>query len=446
MILERPTLRLRVAMVWSQTLQAEQILDAPRDVVLGYGEQALFPLPEAQAARGDVTLLTPVTGGYTLHLPPGARGAVWLNGDKREVRDLLERQPSLTLSHGDYGVVSLGAASYFFQQVEVAPPAKRALGSLDGDSVLSFGLSAFMHACVLALMLLAQYEMPYEESREVKPELITKFMVTPQLTEEPQKPTKPSKEEAAPRKKDDGGGKKAPKDEGKFGRKDTQKKEHEIEGPAREEIAAKVRGIGLLGAIAGGDSLKGVLDQGDVGALLGGLGSARTDLGAGSGGRGLRGVGSGGGGDGPGSLMGGGGLGTGLGAGRGKGKGGGGGTGTGAGTGRGEAKVSVTPGTPQVSGYLSAEQINRVVRANQAALRYCYEAEVQRARGLKGKVVVQWRVDRGGLVPMAKVASSTMNNAGVEGCLVRQVKKWHFPKPDGGEVQVMYPFIFGIGG
>jgi hypothetical protein len=214
----------------------------------------------------------------------------------------------------------------------------------------------------------------------------------------------------------------------------------------REEIAAKVRGIGLLGAIAGGDSLKGVLNQGDVGALLGGLGSARTDLGAGSGGRGLRGVGSGGGGDGPGSLMGGGGLGTGLGAGRGGGKGGGGGKGTGAGTGRGEAKVSVTPGTPQVSGYLSAEQINRVVRANQAALRYCYEAEVQRAHGLKGKVVVQWRVDRGGLVPMAKVASTTMNNAAVEGCLVRQVKKWHFPKPDGGEVQVMYPFIFGVGG
>jgi hypothetical protein len=445
-MLERTTLRLRVAMVWSQTLHAEQVLDDPRDVVLGYGDNALFPLPEAQAARGDITLLTPVAGGYTLHLPPGARGAVWINGQRREVRDLLERQPSMTLSHGDYGVVSLGAASYFFQQVELAPTPKRALTSLDGDAVMSFGLSTFMHACVIALMLLAQYELPYEESLEVKPELLTKFMVTPQIEPEPEQPSKPSKEDAAPKKKDDGGGKKARKDEGKFGRKDTQKKEHEIEGPVREEIAAKVRGIGLLGAIAGGDSLKGVLNQGDVGALLGGLGSARTDLGAGNGGRGLRGVGSGGGGDGPGSLMGGGGLGTGLGAGRGRGKGGGGGVGTGGGSGRGEAKVSVTPGTPQVSGYLSAEQINRVVKANQAALRYCYETEVQRAHGLKGKIVIQWRVDRAGLVPMAKVASTTMNNAAVEGCLVRQVKKWHFPKPDGGEVQVMYPFIFGIGG
>jgi TonB family protein len=108
--------------------------------------------------------------------------------------------------------------------------------------------------------------------------------------------------------------------------------------------------------------------------------------------------------------------------------------------------VQLTAGTPQVSGYLSAEQINRVVRANQAALRYCYESEVQRQRGLKGKVMIQWRVDRAGLVPTARVASSTLNNSGVEGCIVRQIRKWHFPKPDGGEVSVMYPFIFGVGG
>jgi hypothetical protein len=34
----------------------------------------------------------------------------------------------------------------------------------------------------------------------------------------------------------------------------------------------------------------------------------------------------------------------------------------------------------------------------------------------------------------------------VEGCIVRQIRKWRFPQPDGGEVSVMYPFIFGVGG
>ncbi|MDB4985213.1 MAG: hypothetical protein JWN04_391 [Myxococcaceae bacterium] len=438
-------LRLRVAMVWSQSLQAEQVLDEPRDVVLGYGDDALFALPEAYAARGDITLLSGAKDGYTLHLPAGALGAVWLEGKRHEVRDLLARSPSLTLGRRDYGVISLGAASYFFQQVERAPRATRTLSSLDGDAVFSFGLSFFVHACILVLMLLAQRELPFEATLDVQPELITRFMVTPPLEEEP--PTKRESEDAAPKKKDDGGGKKAPKDEGKFGRKDAQKPQHEIKGDVREEIATKVRGMGLLGALAGGDTLKDALDDSTVGALLGGLGSAQTMLGAGSGGKGLRGVGSGGGGDGPGSLMGGGSLGTGLGAGRGKGRGGKGGSGNGgAGSGRGEAQVSVTPGVPQVSGYLSAEQINRVVRANQAALRYCYEAEVQRNRGLRGKVVVQWRVDRAGAVPTARVASSTLNNAAVEGCVVRQVRKWRFPQPDGGEVAVLYPFIFGVGG
>ena len=46
----------------------------------------------------------------------------------------------------------------------------------------------------------------------------------------------------------------------------------------------------------------------------------------------------------------------------------------------------------------------------------------------------------------ARVARSTMNNSRVEGCIVRQVRRWRFPRPDGGEVSVQYPFIFGVQG
>src|SRR5204863_494149 len=84
------------------------------------------------------------------HLPAGARGAVWLDGERREVRDLLERSPSLTLGRLDYGVISMGAASYFFQHVELPPKVRRSLSVLDGDAVLSQGLSFFLHAAVRA--------------------------------------------------------------------------------------------------------------------------------------------------------------------------------------------------------------------------------------------------------------------------------------------------------
>jgi hypothetical protein len=444
---------LRLAMVWNQTVLDEQILDAPRNVVLGYGPEALFPLPETQAARGDLTLLTPSGDSYSLLLPPDARGALWIAGQRRDVHELLRSSPSLTLGPDDYGVVSLGAASYFFQQVRPAIRPRRAFSSLDGDAVQSFGLSLFVHVCVLLLMLLAQRELPEERTLELPADLISRFLVSPppeDFLQEVKKERGDKKEDGGLRMKDEGGGKKDKSDEGRVGKREAKQKDTQIEGENKGAIVTKVRGMGLLGALSGGDSLRAAFSAPSVGDILSGLGSARTELGQGSGGRGLRGVGAGGGGNTPGNLFGAGGLGTGIGsgsgAGGGRGRGGAGGHGSGDGAGRGEAKVQLTAGTPQVSGYLSAEQINRVVRANQAALRYCYESEVQRQRGLKGKIIVQWRVDRAGLVPTARVASTTLNDSRVEGCIVRQVRKWHFPKPDGGEVSVMYPFIFGVGG
>jgi TonB family protein len=445
---------LRVAMVWNQAVLDEQVLEAPRPVVLGYGDQALFPLPEAQAARGNVTLLTPSGDSYSLLLPPDARGAVWVAGKRHEVHELLRSSPSLTLGTGDYGVVSLGPASYFFQQVMPAPTPKRVMFNTDGDAVMSFGLSLFMHVCVLLLMLLAQRHFGEAKTLELPSALISRFLVSPppeDILTQLKKDAGDSLESAGLRERDEGGGKKTEGDEGKVGKADARQKQTEIEGERKGEVVTKVRGMGLLGALSGGDALKGALDIPTVGDMLSGLGSMRTELGQGTGGRGLRGVGTGGGGEGPGGLFGGGGVGTGIGSGSGAGGGRGGGGpggrgGTGQGGGRGEAKVQLTPGTPQVSGYLSAEQINRVVRANQAALRYCYESEMQRQRSLRGKVVIQWRVDKNGGVPTARVASSTLNDPRVEGCIVRQVRKWRFPQPDGGEVAVMYPFIFGVGG
>ena len=77
------------------------------------------------------------------------------------------------------------------------------------------------------------------------------------------------------------------------------------------------------------------------------------------------------------------------------------------------------------------EQINRVVRANQAAVRYCYEVEVQRQPNLRGRIEIAWRISLAGRVTTSRVARSTMNNSRVEGCIARQGRNWRFPEPDG---------------
>src|SRR5262249_27351297 len=105
---------------------------------------------------------------------------------------------------------------------------------------------------------------------------------------------------------------------------------------------------------------------------------------------------------------------------------------------RSEVRVSVKEGQPKVSGFLSAEQINRIVRANQAALRYCYELEVQLQPELQGQVELTWQIDLSGQVSTVRVTRSSLHNARVEGCLSRQVKRCPFPTPSCAAVPSAY--------
>ncbi|HSQ65703.1 MAG TPA: AgmX/PglI C-terminal domain-containing protein, partial [Polyangiaceae bacterium] len=102
--------------------------------------------------------------------------------------------------------------------------------------------------------------------------------------------------------------------------------------------------------------------------------------------------------------------------------------------------------TPAAHGGLSPEQIRRVVMAHQGALRACYDSELARNPQLRGGVTMTWNIEPGGTVTRASVASSTIGNARVEGCVQRQVKSWHFPVSESPTDVAAYPFKFGIGG
>jgi TonB family protein len=91
---------------------------------------------------------------------------------------------------------------------------------------------------------------------------------------------------------------------------------------------------------------------------------------------------------------------------------------------------------------LSPENVNRVVVAHVAEVRFCYLSELPRAPGLGGgTVTVDWTIAPTGEVSTASVARSTLNNANVEACVVGRVKTWHFAAV-GSPVHVSYPFKF----
>src|SRR5690606_41016207 len=108
-----------------------------------------------------------------------------------------------------------------------------------------------------------------------------------------------------------------------------------------------------------------------------------------------------------------------------------------------EKKVEVTTGSASVKGQLSKELIDREVRRHKAQIRFCYNAQLSRYPDLSGKVVLSWIISMDGSVKSAKVKSSSLGNKDAESCMVRALQGWVFPKPEGGVVQVEYPFFFG---
>lgn len=210
--------------------------------------------------------------------------------------------------------------------------------------------------------------------------------------------------------------------------------------PTDEQIvASKMKQLFGEGGNSGIAALFGAdVAGGELQTLLGGISGAQAGESYGVGGLGLRGSGPGGGGTGV-ATMGIGAVGT-----RGRGSGDASyGSGEGGLGGKSDRDVGVNIGNPVVYGSLDKEIIRRVVRENQAQIRYCYERELTRTPGLNGKIVVKWVITGTGSVRQAQVVETGMKNPAVESCLTARINGWRFPKPKGGGIVIVtYPFIF----
>jgi TonB family protein len=108
-----------------------------------------------------------------------------------------------------------------------------------------------------------------------------------------------------------------------------------------------------------------------------------------------------------------------------------------------EKEVSVQTGNATVKGQLSKALIDKEVRRHKAQIRFCYNKQLTRHPDLAGKVVLSWIINMDGSVKNARVRSSSLGNKDAESCMVRALESWSFPHPQGGVVQVDYPFMFG---
>jgi len=102
----------------------------------------------------------------------------------------------------------------------------------------------------------------------------------------------------------------------------------------------------------------------------------------------------------------------------------------------------VALGAPEVRGSLDKELIRRIIRRHLNEVRFCQERELVRGARGAGRVMVQFTIGAEGSVLTSNVQSSTVGNPSLEQCVASAVRRWEFPKPRGGLVIVVYPFVF----
>src|SRR4029079_8113846 len=210
----------------------------------------------------------------------------------------------------------------------------------------------------------------------LSPERIAKIEA-PQAVEF-QKQQKREVEKAEEKEKEkEGQMKRAKEKAGKLGRDDSKVKDTIIPKGREDILREKVQKIGIL-SIMGKDKAPGsglsklFAQSNDVEQAIAGMQGARMQVGRGSGGLSTSGSGPGGGGTGYGHIYGAGNLATGGRGTHGKGRGP-----KLAERGEHEVSVGMGNGAGDTDGSLSKEQINKVVRAHLAGVKYCYEEELQ---------------------------------------------------------------------
>jgi hypothetical protein len=463
-------LKLQVVYDWRETRLAQRLLEGGEEITFGTGPGAALIAPEGQLDHLGVDpwprrmrLLSPRRIGYRLRLCPAMSGRLQLRGKTVDVGSLFTipapprflRKPvshrEVELAPGDHAEIVVDAVNQLRITLDFVEPPERLVRPPSVDPLFFrcafWSVNAILSALIVIIFFgsrvppfrpeLAISEVRLAHLLPPDPDPMKQRMVEERARAEAdaaESRRKRAEREAAESRK-------AKLAEGKLGRKDATHKDTVMPKGREDVLREKVQKTGILAVLgsarAPGSGLGKLLAQeSDVEQAVTGLEGAKLVAGHGSGGLGVAGTELGGGGTSFGRIQGSGNLDVGSARGRGRRN-----PNLGGGRER-QVSVGVETGNPDSEGGLSKEQVMRVVRSHAAAIKYCYDKELQRAPHLTGRIDIAWVIHSNGTVDRARVAKTAMNNAAVEGCIVRTVKSWQFPKADADTIVQSFPFLF----
>jgi TonB family protein len=427
---------LRVGVIRDGKIIEERHIRHPSPVTIGQDGTNTFVIP-ASELPASFPVFEHRNGVYTLVFTDRMNGRVAnRHGDfdfaGLKGKGLVQKRGSvwaLPLDESAKGKVSLGEVTLLFQFVAPRPePARIELPPEVRGTVwrsidhLFFGIlavSLFIHFAGAACIMLSPKPPDTDLALDELPDRFARVLLPPKQPE-PEQPKAPEQAQA---------------EEKKDVKKDVKKKELPADAQARKAvIQQKVASKGLLkilGSAGGSGALSDVLGSGtgsgDVAAALAGargVSIATADsVGARAGG-------------GAGRTAGIGDVGTS-------------GGGKVALAGKGDAKVTgqVSTAAPEVdSADVDRAALSRYIRDRLGAIRGCYERELKRNPGLKGKVVIRFNITPAGRAGDVRIEESTLGSPEVASCIQGLMRSWIFPFKPPDEVPVQYPFLFTSAG
>ncbi len=105
--------------------------------------------------------------------------------------------------------------------------------------------------------------------------------------------------------------------------------------------------------------------------------------------------------------------------------------------------VRVVLGLPRVKGNLNPEMVRRLMVRHNSELIRCFDEERKQTPDLGGTMNVAFTVAPAGNVTACDKVSSTVENAAMEACVVKAIRRWLFSKPGDGkavEIKARYKF------
>ena len=431
------------------------------------GQDSEVEYPTTDAPAGSFALVAPSSNpqeDFVFNFLPGMEGEVSSDGQSVSLAELQSQgraRPSSTAPGGlemsipQKARIRVKAGQTTYLVTSVPQPKKQPVplfAALESQVLLFFLGSAVVHFgfwFILKNVDPSQSGAPTDMSLSEQSSSSAK-------TESIEDPPPPEPEETEDNGEEESGGTGTAMalDEGKMGKKDSDraegqykmKKNSDQEQLARSQAIEQARTAGVLGSqvFAQGGTFASITGTGDIssgfddmdiqggllgteaGEMQGGFGFGRSGFGPGGGGTGWGTIGTGR-------------YGT-IGHGSGTGSGYGIGSGRGGMRGRTSAVPSVRIGQPQSVGDLDKAIIRRYIKRNIQKITYCYEKQLLASPGLEGTVNTQFFISPAGTVTTANASGV---NGEVSSCVAAVIKGIEFPKPKGGGgVQVNYPFNF----